>query len=166
MTEEYKPIQDFENYEVSNLGNVRNKKSGIILRCSIGKDGYYKVSLYQDKIKYSKKIHKLLAQAFIENPENKPCVDHKNNNKLDNNIDNLRWATTKENGQNRKVNINSKTGIKGVYFDKKTNKYKSHIRIDGITIHLGCFDNIEDAKAARITKAQQVFGVYINSCEN
>jgi len=166
MTEEYKPIQDFEIYEVSNLGNVKNKKTGRILKPNVGNDGYNKLSLMKDKKRCGKKLHRLIAEAFIPNPENKQFVDHIDNNRLNNNINNLRWATNQENQRNRQLNINSTSGVKGVSFDKARNKWSATITIDGITIHLGLYDNIEDAKAVRITKAQQAFGVYINSCEN
>jgi len=166
MTEEYKPIQDFENYEVSNLGNVKNKKTGRILKPNVGNDGYNKLSLMKDKKRCGKKLHRLIAEAFIPNPENKQFVDHIDNNRLNNNINNLRWATNQENQRNRQLNINSTSGVKGVSFDKARNKWSATITIDGITIHLGRYDNIEDAKAARITKANAAFGVYINSCEN
>jgi len=166
MTEEYKMIQDFENYEISNLGNVRNKKTNKILKQSKGTDGYYKVSLYQQNKHYNKRIHKLIAEAFIPNPDNKPCVDHIDNDKLNNNITNLRWATTKENAQNAKLYVNSTSFVKGVYFDKAKQKWRARIQIDGVRNHLGLYNNIEDAKAARVARANAEFGTYKNSCEN
>ena len=87
MEEEYKSIVDFENYEVSNFGNVRNIKTGRILKPSIDSHGYYKVSLCKDKKQTTKKIHQLVANAFIENPENKSCVDHIDGNNLNNNVE-------------------------------------------------------------------------------
>ena len=100
--EEYKQIIDFDNYEVSNLGNVRNIKTGRILKGKDDTHGYLKVGLCKDKKKTNKKIHRLVAEAFIENPENKPCVDHIDNNKKNNDITNLRFATVSENNQNSK----------------------------------------------------------------
>ena len=120
----------------------------------------------KDAKSYNKKIHKLVAELFIDNPENKRCVDHIDNDRLNNNINNLRWVTYQENNRNRQLNANSTSGVKGVCFDKKANKWKAHITIDGIQIHLGIYDNIEDAKAARVARANAAFGIYINSCEN
>ena len=163
MNEEFRNIEDFDNYEISNLGNVRNKKTNKILKQSIC-DGYYKINLSKNGTIKNKKIHKLVANAFIENPENKSCVDHIDNNRLNNNISNLRYATNKENQQNSKLSSKNTSGIKGVTYEN--NKWRARINIDGIKIHLGYFENIEDAKQARLIKAQQVFGVYMNSCEN
>eukprot|EP01038_Epipyxis_sp_PR26KG_P015173 gene15173-20439_t len=59
---------------------------------------------------------------------------------------------------------NNTSGIKGVCFDSNANKWKAYIRLDGILIHLGLFDNIEDAKQARVNKANEVFGEFINDC--
>lgn len=92
----WKPIKGYENiYAVSNKGRVKNIISNSLM--SIFKVGnYLKVSL-ESKQYY---LHKIIAEAFIPNPENKPHVDHVDTNPLNNNIDNLRWCTTKENNNN------------------------------------------------------------------
>ena len=97
--------------------------------------------------------------------ENKKCVDHIDNDKQNNNINNLRYATRKENGQNRRLGKNNTSGYKGVCFCKREAKWRSQIKIDGISLHLGYFDNIEDAKAARVNKVKQAFGEFTNACE-
>jgi len=163
--EEYKPIVEFETYDVSNLGNVKNKKTSVMLKTRLKPNGYCIVDINKNNRRYTKHLHRLIAEAFIPNPENKPFIDHIDNNKLNNNINNLRWVTNQENQQNQKLSTNNTSGIKGVYLNKKTNKWIAYVTIDGKKMYLGCFENIDDAKAARITKAQQVFGVYINSCE-
>eukprot|EP01035_Chromulina_nebulosa_P023351 gene23351-30261_t len=104
-------------------------------------------------------------ETFIENPENKPFVDHISNNKLDNRIENLRWCTYTENNRNRGVGKNSKSGIKGVTWDKVMNKWKAGIKINGKTVHLGYHDLLEEAKQARQNKATEVFGDFLNKCE-
>ncbi len=163
--EEYKQIIDFDNYEVSNLGNVRNIKTGRILKGSVNNHGYLIVGLFKNNKRKNKKIHRLIAEAFIENPENKPFVDHNDGNKTNNNINNIRFATVSENGQNAKIPKNNTSGAKGVSWNNNKNKWEAYIIIDGIKIHLGCFENIEDAKEARVKRANEVFGVYTNECE-
>ena len=78
--EEWKTIQNFENYEVSTLGNVRNKRTGHILK-SCSSTGY-SIVVISNIVQKSVPVHRLVCQAFIPNPENKPHVNHKDKNKL------------------------------------------------------------------------------------
>lgn len=97
---EYRKIKDYENYEVSENGDVRNLKTGRIMKLYL-QQGYYRVSLIKCKnVKKSEAVHRLVAIAFIPNIDNKPIIDHINQNKTDNNISNLRWSTYKENANN------------------------------------------------------------------
>ncbi len=97
--------------------------------------------------------------------ENKPKVDHIDNNPQNNSIANLRWVTSKENNQNRSISNRNTSGTKGIYYNKQAKKWIAYIRIDGILIHLGCFDIIEDAIQARKKKVNQEFGEFTNACE-
>ena len=146
------------------MGNVKNNKTGRIVK-QHDSNGYKRLSIEVNKKRYKKLLHVLVAGAFIPNPENKPFVDHIDNCKTNNNIQNLRWATSKENNQNKSMGKNNTSGVKGVYFHKASQKYEARISIDGINVYIGLFTNLEDAKQARITKANQVFGVFTNSCE-
>jgi len=103
--EEWQTIDAFSNYDVSNFGNIMNNKTGKILKPSI-KSGYYNISLLNETSKKTYKVHRLVALAFIENPENKLEVNHKDKNKLNNSVLNLEWMTRKEN------NIHRCTGLK------------------------------------------------------
>lgn len=165
MAEEYRQIEGFENYKVSNLGNIRNSKTGRVLTPGIGKVGYYIVNLSKDGKQVSNYIHTLVAKAFIENPENKPCVDHADSNKLNNNVNNLRYATRRENSQNATISKRNTSGCKGVAWQKKAKKWEAHIMIGGTKVHLGLFNSLEDAKQARIRRANQAFGEFTNACE-
>ena len=97
----WKDIKDFENYEVSTFGNVRNKTSGLILKSSINKKGYLQVYPSKNSQKKTIQVHKLVVCAFIENPNNLPQIDHIDRNQLNNNIENLRWITCQHNNWNR-----------------------------------------------------------------
>jgi hypothetical protein len=163
--EEFREIENFDNYEVSNFGNVRNKTTKKLLKKRTDKYGYYKVDLRQNSKRSTLSIHRLVAITFIDNPDDKPLVDHIDNNKMDNNVRNLRWCTSKENQQNSKLSGANTSGHKGVCFHKHQNKWQVRIAIDGINIHLGYFDNKEDAIRARVQRANEAFGVFVNACE-
>ena len=81
-------------YEISNTGFVRNKQTGLILACPIDKHHGYRYFTCHGKIK---KVHRLVAELFIPNPNNLPQVNHKDGNKTNNNVDNLEWCTNQEN---------------------------------------------------------------------
>jgi hypothetical protein len=163
--ERWRLIDGYDNYSVSTFGRVKNIDTGIMMKNRIGANGYYKVNLCKNGKKKTITVHRLVASAFIANPNKKPYVDHKNNDKFNNNITNLRWVTNEENQQNRTLNENNTSGVKGVIFHKKAKKWMAYIRIDKILIHLGYFELLEDAKKARIERANQAFGVYTNACE-
>ena len=95
--ETYKPVAGYEGkYSVSNLGNVYSHLTERVLRpCKEG-CGYLTVVLYDNGKKWQVGVHRLVARAFVPNPENKPTVNHLNENKEDNRASNLGWATMKE----------------------------------------------------------------------
>jgi len=108
MEEEiWKTIEDFPNYEVSTFGNVRNRLSNHLMKLQKNYGGYLKISLQNaERKQFSCIVHRLVAKAFIENPENKPTVNHIDRNKSNNHISNLEWATMSE--QNIHLNLNKK----------------------------------------------------------
>lgn len=130
MEEVWKDIEGYEGlYQVSNLGRVKslgnNKtRKEKVLRCRV-KGGYLFIDLHKNGELKTFKVSRLVAQAFISNPENKPIVDHINTIRTDDRIFNLRWCTQKENMNNplTKQNFKGRT---------PSNKGK-HWKLDPIT---------------------------------
>ena len=163
--EVFRSIDGYKSYAISTFGRVKNVKTGKILKARNDKYGYLRVNLYEYRVMKTHKIHRLVANAFIDNPNNKQCVDHKNNDKTNNHINNLRFATSNENQHNRKLSNNNTSGYKGISWHKRVKKWYAQIKIDGISIHIGYYDDLDDAKTARINRANQAFGIYTNACE-
>ena len=97
----WKPILGYEGlYEINNVGEVKTIKTNIIRKQMISKRGYFCVTLCKNGKHQNKNIHRLIMEAFVPNPENKPCVDHIDGNRLNNSLENLRWCTSNENNNN------------------------------------------------------------------
>lgn len=125
IKEQFKPIKGYEGlYEVDNLGSIKNTKTNRILKPITNKIGYNVVNLRKNNKTINQKIHRLISIAFIPNLKNKPQVNHINGIKTDNRIENLEWATAKENS-----NHAQRTGLcdagnisRGLILEKKNNK--------------------------------------------
>jgi hypothetical protein len=163
--EEYKIIEGFENYSISNFGNVKINKTGKIIKPILNQCGYCRIYLYKNGKRKTFSVHRLVALTFVPNPENKPSIDHINNDRTNNNVNNLRWCTNQQNQFNKGIAKNNTSGVKGVYFKKEIGKWCAQLKNNGKNFHLGYFDNIEDAKKARQTKAKELFGEFINTIE-
>ncbi|MGJ8681634.1 HNH endonuclease [Paraglaciecola sp.] len=114
-------------------------------------DGYYSCHIDGDKFAVHRVIYKLMTN---EEPQ---LVDHINGNPSDNRWCNLRSVTSQENNKNTKLLKNNKTGIAGVFYHEKQHRYHANVRINGKSLHLGSYADIEKAKFAR-SIADKVLG--------
>ena len=161
----WKKIKDLP-YEISSLGRVRNLK-GKILKTYIQNCGYEQIKVAFNKT--HKQIHRLVAEAFIANPENKKYVNHIDGNKLNNSVNNLEWCTNSENILHaRRTGLNPynkpTTGIKcstrinacekqskylGVHWDKARQKWKAYVVWNKVKYLQKRFDSEYNAALAR-----------------
>lgn len=123
----WRDVKDFNGYQVSNKGRVKSVDrlivaggqtravKGLILKLSKDKDGYNTICLKMGAKSYLKKVHRLVAEAFIPNPNKYPCIDHKNGIRNDNCIENLRWCTVKMNSNYELAKKNRSEAIKQSY---------------------------------------------------
>ncbi len=150
----WKDILDFEDrYQVSELGEIRNKNTLRILTLSIDKDGYQQIGIRKNgnRTKYWFRVHRLVALAFIEVPENWKDldIDHIDRNTLNNKYGNLRWCTKQENCNNRKNTCwetNKTTGE--LYITKYPNGYMLRINNNKIK-HKSWHKELNDAILTR-----------------
>lgn len=150
---EYRNIPNFTGYHVSKYGTIYSTKRNIKLKPHVSKKGYLEVYLLDaNKRHHTVFVHRAVALAWIPNPDNKPEVHHKDEDKTNNNISNLAWVTTKENVNagtrtTRMVKTNSKpvvlTNIKDgskLYFDSSREARRAGYAIDsymaGLTHHV------------------------------
>ena len=155
--EQWNQVSEFPKYMVSSCGRVMTITTFRILKPGISSKGYLFVNLYSNVEVTNKRIHRLVAEAFILNLSDLPCVDHQDRNCLNNHLSNLRWCTRKENDQNRSKRKNTSSVYKGVHFDMKANKWRARIKHNGQRINLGCYTDESDAGRAYDRKAKELF---------
>jgi len=139
-------INGYDNYSININGDVRNDITGLFKKKSFNGNGYYRMALNKNNITKQYFIHRLIAEHFIPNPDNKLYVDHKDNNRLNNCIENLRWVSNSENCRNRVKQQHCTSIYKGVCLKIHKNKrWGSHIQINKKQIHLGYYTTEEEA---------------------
>ena len=110
----FKDIPGYPGYKISDHGNLWNMKLKRILESPLNKDGYQRIGLWNSQVCKKFFIHRLVAIAFIPNPEDKPQINHKDGNRTNNNLSNLEWVTNQENITHR-IEILGYNGTKGIH---------------------------------------------------
>ena len=146
--EVFRKVTVCETYSVSNYGRVRNDKRNTFLTPRKLK-GYERVSLWYNNKANDHRIHRLVAQAFIQNPNNKPEVNHKNGIRNDNRVLNLEWVTGEENVDHKKTVLNQ-----GDTFIGTSNGNSSLVEEDVIAIRASTLSRKELAKIYNISVTQ------------
>lgn len=126
MKEIWKNIMDFNGYQVSNLGRIRSLKTYKVLKQKTNK-GYKSSCLFKCGKIYYRYTHRLVAEAFIPNPKNLPCINHKDENPSNNCVNNLEWC-------DYAYNVNYGTGINRMLETRRKNS--GHIVLNVNLTHL------------------------------
>ena len=170
MQEVWMPIPGYEGkYEVSNLGNVKSLKRKVTFKCGIryyikpetmqkpalSFNGYKCIKLCINRKYKSYKIHQLVAMAFLGH---KPCghqivIDHIDNNKLNNNLENLRLVSHRENSSKETINKNGFIGVRKVL---NTERFIANIYINKKQVYLGTYDCPKKANEAYLLKLNEI----------
>jgi hypothetical protein len=153
MKEEWRDIEGYEGmYQVSNLGRVLSLISNKILKnFFVGRGGYHRVDLCKDKVRKPYRVHRLVAEAFIPNINNKPQVNHIDGNRINNNVENLEWCTNSENNKHA-----WESGLREEYREKLSERMKGNkigessrkravLKIDESEEVIGTFNSLKEA---------------------
>ena len=144
-------------YTIEKDGTIKNKK-GQIMKFEKCKLGYLRIGLTKNKKQIKYLHHRLIAQHFIPNPNNYEYIDHINEIKDDNRIENLRWISMSGNMRNR--TIKNKYGLPRGVFKSQYNTYNVKIKIDGKKYHLGSFETIEEASKCYEDKYTELMKIF------
>jgi len=145
--EQWKVIEGFESHEVSSLGRVRNTRTKYIQKPKMHPQGYVEAQLYAGHSRMvPKRVHVLVAKAFIPNPLNLPEVNHKGA-KSDNRVSMLEWRSVE--GNNLDKLLREQQGKGGAVFIKSRNKWRARYQWCKKSVLIGYFDTREEALTAR-----------------
>lgn len=153
IKENYVPIKNFEDlYSVDKEGNVFGHKRNKIVKQKLNEFGYCTIKLCKENKLYYFMVHRLVAQAFIPNPNNLPQINHKDGDKQNNNVDNLEWCTQSYNMKHAyRLGLEKPKGIKIYQWS-----------VDGDLINI--YDSIREAN--RFMKLNKSSSTIKNHCKN
>lgn len=170
LFEKWKDVVGYEgHYQISNFGRVKSvdrietnvngvsrKLKGSLKSTYTDRTGYVLVTLSKDGENKVYPLHRLVAQAFIPNPDNLDEVNHKDRNRKNNSLSNLQWCTSRENTHHARTKMKSSSRYVGVSFDKQNQQkpWLSRITINGKTKFLGRYETEDLA-----------YDAYKNECE-
>lgn len=193
MIEKWKDVLAYEGlYQVSNKGRVKSlarkqfntSKTGgknwtshyppVILKHGLTTKGYPIVALHKDGRQRTKTVHRLMAQVFLDDYSETLFVDHKDTVRTNNLIGNLRMATFEQNGANSTKQKGCSSKFKGVCYDKSRSKWQAQMKLNYKVIHLGRYDNEEEAARAydvalvehygEFALTNEMMGLYKEAC--
>ena len=116
--EQWRLISGYDNYEISSHGRVRNNKTNVVIKSQIECNGYARITLRFEKSKHTHRVHILVADAFLNKNIEHTDVDHKDHNRSNNMLNNLRWVTHSQNCRNKSRQHNNTSGTPGVNFHR------------------------------------------------
>jgi hypothetical protein len=151
MEELWKEIPGYEKYSVSNTGKIRGPRRTIVP--FISNCGYEIISMSVKGGNVKKSVHRLVAEAFIENPDNKTTVDHINRIRTDNRVENLRWATPSENNTNTMCKTRELFGLR--WHKRGAGYYEIRFGPKGNEKSYGTALTLEEAKQKRDAALKQ-----------
>lgn len=162
MVEVWRDINGFEGlYQVSNLGRVKSLARTIIRSdgvktaykeririCSLTPSGYPTLNLCKNGMMFKLEVHRLVAKAFLVNLDNKLQVNHKDKNPKNNNVENLEWASNRENSTHKFIGSNKTSQFAGVSYSSERRKWVAQCQLNGVAFNLGRYKSEEEAREA------------------
>lgn len=133
--EKFIQIKEYPNYEISDLGNIRNIKTKRLLKSKTSKRKYVLINLSKNNKQYTLLLHRLVALTHISNPENFKFVDHMDRDRQNNNVSNLRWVSNEINMSNK---LYKRTCL---YYCNLTNKFVIQNVVNNTIQQFECIDS-------------------------
>jgi len=153
-------LKDYEKlYKINKKGEIWSCFLNRFLSLCINQDGYYKYVLCNENGKKTVLAHRVVAKQFIPNPNNLPLIDHIDRNRLNNNVDNLRWVSLRQNQLNRKD-----TKHPYIYYQKQSNNYRIAIDIKKQEVYTSTHKDLDQAILVR--DAAMILLDFPNDCYN